>query len=264
MNPRPLFLLLSASSILAAFLIVPQATALEPVRGTCSIRTGEKPGSFRIRIENDCRDTDHDCNSDFSESSFARFSGMTPADLAEEGAHRTAILAAESGSFTCSGTVHEEELEGAALFTPSQAFVDRMAQIGFSDLDGRKLQAFAFFDVRSEWAQSLREIGIAGVTSEKLIPLRIFRVDKEYIQSITALGYDLPSADKLIELKVQGVNAAEVREMREMGYHPNLDELVQIRIFHITPDFVRRMQARGLKNLTIAKLLQIRIFDLAD
>jgi hypothetical protein len=49
-----------------------------------------------------------------------------------------------------------------------------------------------------------------------------------------------------------------------MGYQPTLDELVQMRIFKVTPDFIRRMQARGLKDLTISKLVQIRIFNLAE
>jgi hypothetical protein len=63
---------------------------------------------------------------------------------------------------------------------------------------------------------------------------------------------------------VQGVDAAEVREIRALGYQPTFDELIQIRIFKITPDFIRHMEARGLKDLTIAKLVQIRIFKLAD
>jgi hypothetical protein len=37
-----------------------------------------------------------------------------------------------------------------------------------------------------------------------------------------------------------------------------------MRIFKVTPDFIRRMQARGLKDLTIRKLVQIRIFNLAE
>ena len=36
------------------------------------------------------------------------------------------------------------------------------------------------------------------------------------------------------------------------------------RIFHITPEFIQRMQGRGLKDLTIAKLVQIRIFKLDE
>ena len=78
------------------------------------------------------------------------------------------------------------------------------------------------------------------------------------------MGYEQPDADKLIALKVQGVNADEVKQIRAMGYQPNLDELIQIRIFKITPDFIHRMQDRGFKNLTIAKLVQIRIFKLAE
>lgn len=74
----------------------------------------------------------------------------------------------------------------------------------------------------------------------------------------------MPDADKLIALKVQGVNAEEVRRIRSLGFQPTLDELIQIRIFHITPDFIHRMQDRGLKNLTIAKLVQIRIFKLDE
>jgi hypothetical protein len=37
-----------------------------------------------------------------------------------------------------------------------------------------------------------------------------------------------------------------------------------MRIFNITPAFIHRMQARGFENLTISKLLQIRIFNLAE
>ena len=37
-----------------------------------------------------------------------------------------------------------------------------------------------------------------------------------------------------------------------------------MRIFKITPEFIHHMQDRGLNNLTIAKLVQIRIFKLAE
>ena len=137
-------------------------------------------------------------------------------------------------------------------------------KIGFTGFDSEKLQAYAFLNVESSFAKSLQQAGIKGITIDNLIALRIFNVDPAYAQSITALGYPLPDADQLIGLKVQGVNAAEVREIRALGYQPTVDELIQIRIFHITPDFIHRMQDRGLKNLTIAKLVQIRIFKLDE
>jgi hypothetical protein len=37
-----------------------------------------------------------------------------------------------------------------------------------------------------------------------------------------------------------------------------------MRIFKVTPEFIQRMQARGMGKLTIGKLVQVRIFNLAD
>jgi len=55
-----------------------------------------------------------------------------------------------------------------------------------------------------------------------------------------------------------------VKQYRALGYEPTEDELIQMRIFKVTPDFIQRMEARGLGKLTIAKLVQVRIFNLAD
>jgi hypothetical protein len=193
-----------------------------------------------------------------------RFTGITRADLSRDGAHIIATLAGEAGTFTCTGTVHNEALYGDALFTPDTAFVDRMGKLGFTGYDSQKLQAYTMLDVTSDFARSLKQANIKGVTTDNLIALRIFKIDPAYAQSFVSMGYDQPDADKLIGLKVQGVNGEEVRQIRALGLKPTLDELIQIRIFKITPDFVHRMQDRGLKDLTIAKLVQIRIFKLDE
>ena len=240
------------------------AASLAPLHSTCSIGAGDEPEKYALHIDiGDCHGDRH-CGNNFSGEMANRFTGISPADLTREGAQLTATLAAEAGTFTCSGTVHNQLLTGNSTFTPDPAFVERMQKIGFSGFDSEKLQAYAFLNVESSFAKSLQQAGIKGITIDNLIALRIFNVDPAYAQSITALGYPLPDADQLIGLKVQGVNAAEVREIRALGYQPTVDELIQIRIFHITPDFIHRMQDRGLKNLTIAKLVQIRIFKLDE
>jgi hypothetical protein len=241
------------------------AASLEPLHEHCSIAPSERADKLSLRIyKDDCAGIRH-CGSNFSNDTFDRLTGVSLADLAsDDGAHLTATLNAEAGTFTCSGTVRDHELEGESVFTPDQAFVERMDQMGFTGLESEKLMAYAFIGVDSAWARSMQQTGIKGLTIDNLLALRIFKADPDYIHGITALGYPMPDADQLIGLKVQGVNAEEVREIRALGYQPTLDELVQIRIFKITPDFIRRMQARGFKNLTIAKLVQIRIFNLAD
>ena len=250
---------------LAATLYAAQAQSLAPIHAKCVIGRGEDAGKISLHIneDSDCSG-DHHCGSNFSNESLNRFTGFTLADLDREGAQVTATLAAESGTFTCTGVVHAHELVGDSLFTPDAAFVDRMDKLGFRGYDSKKLEAYAFLNVTSDYARSLQQANIKGITTDNLIALRIFKIDPAYAQSFVSMGYEQPDADKLIGLKVQGVNDEEVRQIRALGLKPTLDELIQIRIFKITPDFVHRMQDRGLKDLTIAKLVQIRIFKLDE
>ena len=250
-------------AITATTIAVPAQT-LAPIHEKCEIGISKDPNKFSLHLTDvDCPQDRH-CGSNFDTQSMSRFTGMTAADLDREGTQLTAKLTAEAGTFTCSGTVHNRELYGDALFTPDPAFVDRMAKLGFTGYDSPKLEACALLDVTSEYAHSLQQADIKGITTDNLIALRIFNVDPAYARAFVSMGYEQPDADKLIALKVQGVNADEVRQIRGLGYQPTLDELIQIRIFHITPDFIQRMQDRGFKNLTIAKLVQIRIFNLAE
>ncbi len=252
--------------ILASAIGAIQAAGLEPVRAACTISASEHTGRLRLRIDlerSDCGDEGH-CGSNFSDNATDRMTGVTLADLSRDGEQLKATLAAEAGMLTCAGAVREGRLVGDAEFNPDASFAARMAQMGFSDLDSKKLLTYALVDVESEWVHSMQALGIHGITADNLIALRIFKADPAYVHSITELGYDLPSADQLIALRVQGVNAEEIRQIRGLGYQPNFDELVQIRIFEVTPEFIRRMEARGLKNLTIAKLVQIKIFKLDE
>jgi hypothetical protein len=258
---------IAAISALAAFSISLHATSLAPLRADCSIGVSEDGNKFSLHIDRkgDCGDNGgRHCGSSFSNEATSRFTGITLADLGREGENLTATLSAEPGTFTCTGTVRNSELTGTSVFTPDAAFVEKMDRMGYTGLDSEKLEAYAFVGVDSAWVQSMKQSGIHGITIDNLIALRIFNIDPTYIHGITSLGYETPDADKLIALKVQGVNAEEVRQIRALGYQPTLDELIQIRIFKITPDFIERMQQRGLKDLTIAKLVQIRIFKLDE
>jgi hypothetical protein len=112
--------------------------------------------------------------------------------------------------------------------------------------------------------QQLQTAGVTDMDSGKLIALRIFKITPDYVHSMDALGYSHHEAGKLIAFGVHHVNPDEVKQYRAMGYDPTADQLIQMRIFKVTPEFIHRMQDRGFNNLTISKLVQIRIFKLAD
>ena len=159
----------------------------------------------------------------------------------------TRVIRAEAGTITCSGAVHDGRMSGAFTFVPDPAFVAPHAADGISRSGSEKLQAYTLFRIAIAWVRSLQAAGVSGLDSGNLIALRIFHVDPDYVRSLNALGYPTPDAEKLVALRVQHVDPEEVKQIRALGYQPTLDELIQMRIFKITPDFIHRMQAEGLK-----------------
>jgi hypothetical protein len=259
-----------SGAILTALLIASVCLALraeEKLRtltGSCSISATASATEVNLRLErDDCWATEH-CGSTQTQEPLDAFVGFTLADLQREGAHVEAMIRAEAGTLTCSGGIHEGRMSGGFRFVPDPSFASRMEQMGYHGLDSEKLQAYALFRIGVDWIHSLEVAGVRGLDAGNLIALRIFHVEADYVRSLNALGYPSPNAGKLVALKVQNVQPEEVKQIRALGYQPTLDELVEMRIFRITPDFIRRMQDKGLNGLTISKLVQIRIFELAD
>jgi hypothetical protein len=237
---------------------------LDSLTGSCRIRASTESSGYELKLTRGECAGGKDCNNTQTQEPLDAFTGITLSDLRREGAHLDAVLTAEAGTLRCSGSVHDSELTGSFTFEPNKAFVARMRELGITGLDSEKLQAYALFHITRDWVVSLQKAGVTDIDASNLIALRIFKVTPDYVQSLAALGYPAPSAEKLIALRVQGVNPDEIKQVRALGLQPSLDELIQMRIFKITPDFIQRMRAKGFNNLTIAKLVQIRIFKLAD
>jgi hypothetical protein len=265
-NLRPVLLGALLIVVVASSRLFSAEDPLQTLHGTCSIAPSTVPGRVQFQFEEgDCDGLNHDChNHDNDEMPLSNFSGLVLADFEHEGARIEAKIVAEAGTITCAGEVHNLTLAGDFTFVPDPAFVDRMARLGFTGFTSGKLEAYTLFHIEAAWVQALQAAGVTGMDSGNLIALRIFKISPEFVRGMAALGYPKLTAGKLIAFGVQGVNADEVKQYRALGYQPNADELIQMRIFRVTPDFIQRMEARGLGNLTISKLVQIRIFNLAD
>src|SRR5580692_10817775 len=101
----------TTAAFTAASFALNASAPLQPLRAKCTIGASEHAGKFRLRIEKETCDGD-DCGSNFNSDTFSRLTGITIADLAEDGAHLTATLQAEAGTFTCAGVVHGGALNG--------------------------------------------------------------------------------------------------------------------------------------------------------
>ena len=238
----------------------------QTLSGLCMVSSSEgSPARSELMLRTSDCEQGHGCrNFDNSDISWSRWSGISPEALKGEGAQLDANINADAGDLRCSGTVHDGVLAGRYEFTPSPAFLKTMAAEGFTGITPQKQQGFLMLDVSLAWVQQMRSTGVTGLTTDRLMGLRALGVDAEFIHGMAAAGYPELGADKLTEMKAVGVTPDKAREAKSLGFRPDEQELIQMSIFKIDRAFVERMRAKGLENLTLAKLIQVKIFKLDD
>lgn len=195
---------------------------------------------------------------------WGRWTGVSADMLAKDGATLTARMNAEAGDLMCSGNVHDGVLSGRYQFTPNEGFRREMASMGFDGITPRKQLGFLMLDVSTAWVKEIKGLGVTDLTTDKLMGLRALQVGPEYIRAMSAVGYPELRADKLTEMKAVGVTPEKVQEAKSLGFAPTEQELIQMSIFHIDRPFVEKMRARGLNDLTLEKLIKIKIFKVDE
>ena len=260
-----------ALSLLLSF---SSAIAMAEAPQTCSISSGRSDNKVEFSWQRgDCKPENH-CHEGDSDMSWSRWTGVTPADLHREGASVDARLKGEAGEMRCVGVVHNSEINGAYAFTPNPEFLHRLEALGFSfpnqtaqqtpEKLNDRLQGYVMLDVSIEWIKAMKDAGVQGMTAENIMGLRALGVDSTYVHAMAADGYPELDANKLTGMKAVGVTPEKVQQVRAIGFSPTQEELIQMSVFKIDAPFVERMKARGLKDLTIAKLVQIKVFKLDE
>jgi len=238
--------------------------------GLCMISESQRvdrPSTSQLMMaETGCsKGPDEGCtNTNNSTVEWSRWSGVSQAQLQGVGTAVTARMTGEAGELECAGMVHDGVLSGRYRFTPSANFPQKMAAIGFDGITERKQLSFLMLDISTVWVKEIQGLGVTELTTSKLISLRALHVDAAYISAMKAAGYPELRAGKLTEMKAVGVTPEKVQEAKSLGFQPTEQELVQMSIFKIDRPFVERMRAKGLGDLTLAKLIKIKIFKLDD
>ncbi len=80
---------------------------------------------------------------------------------------------------------------------------------------------------------------------EELFTLALHDVSTSFIKSMQAIGFKV-SLEKYLEMRIFDITPEYVREMRSLGFSDlDVDELVSSKIHKVTPDYVRKMRAAG-------------------
>ncbi len=250
--------------VLGVCLLIVTAAAQAETPDNCSVANERWDGKLEFSWNRgDCAGRQH-CHEGNSDMPWSKWTGIAPEDLQREGATLDARMTAEAGEMRCVGRVHDGALQGSYFFTPNADFAKRMEAMGFDDQTSDRLQVYALLDVTTAWVKGLKDAQVTNMTAENLMGLRALKVDAGYVREMAALGYPELAAGKLTGMKAVGVTPEKVRAVRAMGFSPSEEELIQMTVFKIDAPFIERMKARGLKDLTIAQLVKIKVFKLDE
>jgi beta-lactamase regulating signal transducer with metallopeptidase domain len=138
-------------------------------------------------------------------------------------------------------------------------YAQAMAKVGFGKPSADDLVAMKIQGVTPAYVSELRAAGLLPGSIGDLVSYRIFKVTPEFVSAMKAAGFDSIPPEKLVALRVQNVTPEFAKTVKQQYPNATIDELVELRIFHIDDAFVAAARRHGFSSLSIEKLVQLRI-----
>jgi beta-lactamase regulating signal transducer with metallopeptidase domain len=139
-----------------------------------------------------------------------------------------------------------------------------MSQLGFGKLSADQLIACKVQGVTPEYIAKIKSSGLPVETVQDAISYHIFAVTPEFIAGMKDAGFDGLSSQQLLALRVQGVTPEFARSIKKQFPGATSDELTKTRIFNINAAFIASANRHGFTDLTIEKLVKLRISGVLD
>lgn len=139
-----------------------------------------------------------------------------------------------------------------------------MNQLGFGKLSADDLVACKIQQVSPEYIAQLKQRGLEVRSVHDAISYRIFQVTPEFVEGMKAAGFANLDSKQILALRVQGVTPEYARSIAQQYPGATVDDLVKTRIFRIDGDFIASAKKHGFTNLSLDKLVQLRISGLLD
>ncbi len=138
-------------------------------------------------------------------------------------------------------------------------YAQAMAKVGFGKPSADDLIAMKVQGITPEYVSGLRAAGLQPSTISDLVSYHIFKVTPEFVAAMKAAGFDSIPPEKLVALRVHNVTPEYARTVKQQYPNATIDELIQLRIFHIDDAFLAAAKRHGFGSLSIEKLVQLRI-----
>jgi bla regulator protein blaR1 len=143
-------------------------------------------------------------------------------------------------------------------------FAQSMAQAGFGKLSADDLIACKIHGVSPDQIAKMRQEGFEIKSIQDAISFRIFDVTPEFVSGMKSAGFANLTQQQILALRVQGVTPEYAQEIAKEFPGATVDDVIKTRIFHIDSAFIEQAKKFGLKELTLEKLVKLRISGILD
>jgi beta-lactamase regulating signal transducer with metallopeptidase domain len=143
-------------------------------------------------------------------------------------------------------------------------YVEKMSQLGFGKLNADDLISSKIQGVTPDYIAQLKRDGLQVNSVHDAISYRIFNVTPEFIAQMKAAGFPDLTHDQLMALRVQGVTPEYATAIRKQYPGATVDDIVKTKIFNINADFIADARRHGFNDLTLDKLVKLRISGILD
>ncbi len=143
-------------------------------------------------------------------------------------------------------------------------YAEKMAQLGFGKLNANDLISAKIQGVTPEYLAGLKRDGLEVNSIHDAISYRIFNVTPEFVAGMKSAGFDNLDHKQLMALRVQGVTPEYAQSIRQQYPGATVDDVVKTKIFNINADFIADAKRHGFTNLSLDKLVKLRISGILD
>lgn len=139
-----------------------------------------------------------------------------------------------------------------------------MSQLGFGKLSAEDLISCKIQGVSPEAIAEFKKQGLEVKSIHDAISYRIFQVTPEFVAGMNKAGFKDLDSKKLLALRVQGVTPEYAQSIAQEYPGATVDDVIKTKIFNINADFIALAKKHGFTNLTLDKLVKIRISGVLD
>jgi beta-lactamase regulating signal transducer with metallopeptidase domain len=143
-------------------------------------------------------------------------------------------------------------------------YAHSMASAGFGKPSADDLVACKMQGITPEYIAQLKQHGVEVKSLQDAIAYHMFQVTPEFAAGMKAAGFDPLTSKQLLALRVQGVTPEYAGNIHRRFPSASVEDLTSAGVFKINDAFIASAEKHGFTNLSLQKLVQLRISGLLD